>query len=151
MQMVLRPRVHLSDHPLQCFYRDCCADDEFWQSEWGSSAAVPYHDHHHRRCENVGQWSRDRRSLVRYKPRRLRRSVLHLWIFAPITVVLPAISGMIFVKKLNPFRSLDVNDVEEGFGIPQGDTKCHTQDEKQSLLQAEKQVSMSNHASDSVA
>merc|ERR1711988_784894 len=41
-----------------------------------------------------------------------------LWIFAPITVVLPAISGMLFAKNLNPFRSLDANIVDTAFRTP---------------------------------
>jgi len=64
-----------------------------------------------------------------------------LWIFAPITLVLPAISGMLFVKNLNPFRSVNVNIVDEGFGIPKGDTKFKASGEKQSLLQVESKVS----------
>jgi len=68
--------------------------------------------------------------------------------FAPITLVLPAISGMLFVKSLNPFRGLDANIDNDGFGTPKVDAKCEaSKPEQQSLLQTESKVGP--HAADS--
>jgi len=69
---------------------------------------------------------------------------------APITLVLPAISGMLFVKSINPFRGLDVEAADGGFGTQNTDAKCEaSKPEQQSLLQAESKVSP--HAADSAA
>jgi len=68
--------------------------------------------------------------------------------FAPITLVLPAISGMLFVKSLNPFRGVDVNIANESFGTSNVEAKCEaSKPEQQSLLEAETKVGP--HASDS--
>jgi len=69
-------------------------------------------------------------------------------VFAPITLVLPALSGMLFVKAINPFREVDVNISNDGFGSPKVDAKCEaSKPEQQSLLKADSKVGA--HAFDS--
>jgi len=63
---------------------------------------------------------------------------LAAWIFAPITLVLPAISGCLFAKSFSIFRDVDIPDGEKG--TPEIETKgkaSQSSGEKQGLLKAD--------------